>query len=367
MEEEIIISPELQNILPPLTPDEYKILEESLLVEGCREPLILWQGFLVDGHNRYNICKKHNITFRTDEIQSNNIEDIKLWIIDNQKGRRNLTDGWKFELAQEREKILLKQHEQERKERRVSNVDTREKQSESGRTRNEIAEELGWSTGKVAMADKVWKDARPEVKEAVKSGEMSFNQAYNDIKREERKENFKNKFIAPDLPEGSYRIIYSDPPWAYNDKCEGGAIQSGGAEKHYPTMSIKEICEMQLPKIDDNAVLFLWVTSPLLEDGFKVINSWGFKYKASFIWDKIKHNMGHYNSVRHELLLIATKGSCQPDNLKLFDSVQSIERTEHSKKPHEFYHIIETLYIGNKIELFAREKHEGWTNWGNEV
>ena len=80
------------------------------------------------------------------------------------------------------------------------------------------------------------------------------------------------------------------------------------------------------------------------------------------------HNMGHYNSVRHEFLLVCTRGSCTPDNVQLFDSVQSIERTEHSKKPEAFRKIIETLYTnGSRIELFAREKHDGWQSWGNEL
>ena len=112
----------------------------------------------------------------------------------------------------------------------------------------------------------------------------------------------------------------------------------------------------------------LSVTSPLLEDSFKVINAWGFKYKTSFVWDKIAHNMGHYNSVRHEFLLVATKGSCTPDNIKLFDSVVSINRTEHSKKPEEFRNIIDTLYTyGKKLELFARDAAEGWDVWGNMI
>jgi N6-adenosine-specific RNA methylase IME4 len=116
-------------------------------------------------------------------------------------------------------------------------------------------------------------------------------------------------------------------------------------------------------------VLFLWTTSPFLEDSFKIINSWGFKYKSSFVWDKVMHNMGHYNSVRHEFLLIATKGSCTPDEKKLFDSVQSIEKTrKHSEKPEKFREIIDTLYVyGNRIELFARKKHDHWDVYGNEV
>jgi N6-adenosine-specific RNA methylase IME4 len=369
---DIIISDELRSLLPPLTSEEYRILEESIIVEGCRDPLLTWNNILIDGHNRYEICNRRGISFNVDEIEANSIEDIKVWIIDNQKGRRNLTDGWKFELAQVRKEIIAKQASENLKlsegrgatgERKpLSIVD---KPFNPINTQKEIAAELGWSTGKVAMADKVWKDATPEVKEAIKKGDVSINQAYKEIKREEKKE--EKHFNISKMPDGEYRVIYADPPWNYNDKCSSGAIQDGGANIHYPTMTIKELCEMDLPKIANDAVLFLWTTSPILEDSFKVINAWGFKYKASFIWDKVKHNMGHYNSVRHEFLLIATKGSCTPDNLKLFDSVQSIEKTEHSEKPHEFYEIIETLYIGNKIELFARSKHKDWESWGNEI
>jgi len=185
------------------------------------------------------------------------------------------------------------------------------------------------------------------------------------ILREIVKEKVTNKI---EIPKGTYRIIYADPPWKYNDKCNDGAIQSGGVEIHYSTMTIKELCEMEMPQTDNDAVLFLWVTSPFLEDSFKVINAWGFKYKASFIWDKIKHNMGHYNSVRHEFLLISTKGSCMPDKNKLYDSVCSLERTEHSEKPEYFRKLIDDLYTyGNRVELFARKKVDNWDSHGNEL
>ena len=169
-----------------------------------------------------------------------------------------------------------------------------------------------------------------------------------------------------DLPlSDKYRIIYADPPWKYNDRLVDGY---GPAEYHYPTMSLYDICNLPVRELaEEDAVLFLWVTSPLLEEGFKVINSWGFEYKTSFVWDKIKHNMGHYNSVRHEFLLVCTRGSCTPDNLKLYDSVQTIERTDHSEKPEEFRNIIDTIYAhGKRIELFARKETAGWETWGNE-
>jgi N6-adenosine-specific RNA methylase IME4 len=114
-------------------------------------------------------------------------------------------------------------------------------------------------------------------------------------------------------------------------------------------MSIEELCLLPVKDLaEDNAVLFLWVTSPLLEDAFRVIHAWGFDYKTSFVWDKVKHNMGHYNSVRHEFLLVCVRGSCTPDNMRLYDSVQSIERTEHSTKPEEFRNIIDDIYQGKQ-------------------
>lgn len=179
---DLIINNELKQLLPPLSQEEYKILEESLMCEGCRDPLIIWNDILIDGHNRYEICKNRNIFFNTKEIDADNIEDIKIWIIDNQKGRRNLTDGWKYELAQVRKEILEKQGKKTQGTR-TDLLSTIDKRLEPHNTRNEIANELGWSTGKVAMADKVWKDAPFETKEQIKSGEITFNQAYQQLNK----------------------------------------------------------------------------------------------------------------------------------------------------------------------------------------
>ena len=126
-------------------------------------------------------------------------------------------------------------------------------------------------------------------------------------------------------------------------------------------MPIKDIAE-------DDAVLFLWVTSPKLVEAIPIINAWGFEYKTSFVWDKVKHNMGHYNSVRHEFLLICGRGCSVPDVGTLMDSVITIERSDkHSEKPAYFREMIDTLYPhGSRIELFARTKADGWEVWGNE-
>lgn len=163
-----------------------------------------------------------------------------------------------------------------------------------------------------------------------------------------------------------YRIVYADPPWSYQNEMPEYVTTP---DDYYALMPTDDIAKMPVADItEENAVLFMWTTSPHLPEALHVVKSWGFKYKTTFIWDKVKHNMGHYNSVRHEILLVCTKGACTPDVKKLFDSVVSIERTEHSKKPEEFRRIIETLYVyGDKIELFARESPEGWDVFGNQI
>ncbi len=172
-------------------------------------------------------------------------------------------------------------------------------------------------------------------------------------------------------PAGKYRVLYADPPWSYGNSGIIGNDNYGRAKRHYPDMSITELVDMgeDIKEIaEKDAVLFLWVTSPLLAECFPVIEAWGFKYKTSFVWDKIKHNFGHYNSVRHEMLLICTRGSCTPDAKTLIDSVQSIEKSrKHSEKPEQFRQIIDSLYTsGARLELFARADAPGWDRWGNE-
>jgi len=172
----------------------------------------------------------------------------------------------------------------------------------------------------------------------------------------------------PALPEGKYQVIYADPPWMYGQEQHSKEKQATVLETHYPSMPTEDICQLPIGNLGlDNSVLFLWTTSPKLFECKSVIDAWGYDYKSSMIWDKVKHNVGYYVSVRHEFLLICTRGSCLPDNPKLYDSVITEERTEHSKKPKVFYEIIEDIYKGKKIELFARNKRQGWDCWGNQI
>lgn len=400
---ELKIKEEFKKLIPPLTAEEFKQLETNCINEGIRDAIVTWNGFIIDGHNRYKIATDWQLSFKTIEKAFESEEAVKEWMIINQFGRRNLSNYDRAKLGLELEDIFSKKakanlrlsgeiygkgcqisdkpitlfEEQpiEKKPIEIKPIDTKK----------EVAKIANVSHDTIAKVKVIEQKAAPEVKEKLSTGEISINQAYQDIKKEEKKvelEQKKEQYIerveTKNINEfkvdifnttEKFRIIYADPAWSYNDKQETPML--GGASKHYNTMSVSEISNLPVKNISQkDAVLFLWVTSPLLEDAFEVIKSWGFKYKTSFIWDKVKHNMGHYNSVRHELLLIATKGSCVPDNKKLYDSVQSIERNDnHSEKPIEFLNIIDDLYLyGNKLEMFCRKiKKQNWYGWGNEL
>jgi N6-adenosine-specific RNA methylase IME4 len=212
------------------------------------------------------------------------------------------------------------------------------------------------------------------------------------------------------IPSGKlYRVLYCDPPWSY------GGTRPGVSSPNdkYMTSTTDEICATVLRDTNGksypvkevmapNSVLFMWTTSPHLEQSFRVIAAFGFTYKSSFIWHKVKHNMGFYNSVRHEILLVATRGSATPDNVILRpgedpvekqlypsvypsphieaekydmepmkygeDSVYEEARGEHSKKPDYYYELIERLYpYGEKLEMYCRSPRPGWDFWGNQA
>jgi N6-adenosine-specific RNA methylase IME4 len=134
-------------------------------------------------------------------------------------------------------------------------------------------------------------------------------------------------------------------------------------------MDINEICDLEVQKIcNDDAILFLWVTSPMLENGLKVLKNWGFEYRTSMVWVKPTIGMGQWVRQRHEFVLIGVKGNLPtPEGSNKPDSVIESPREEHSKKPDILYEIIEKMYPElSKVELFSRKKREGWDNWGFE-
>ncbi len=170
-----------------------------------------------------------------------------------------------------------------------------------------------------------------------------------------------------------YNIIYADPPWSYRDKALAG---NRGAICKYPTQSQEWIKNLPIPNITDkDCILFLWVTMPKLNECFDVIKSWGFEYKTcAFTWVKKNKKadswfwgMGSWTRANAELCLLATKGKPKTVSRGVHSVVSSpIEK--HSKKPDIVRErIVELCGDTPRVELFARQKTDGWSCWGNEI
>lgn len=171
-----------------------------------------------------------------------------------------------------------------------------------------------------------------------------------------------------------YQIIYADPPWTYHVWGEKGCGRS--ASQHYRVMSLDDICNIPVQGLGGDAVLFLWATAPCMQMAFRVIDAWGFKYSTiAFTW--VKRNkksdswfwgLGHWTRCNAEYLLLATKGNYPRRINKGVHSVLDDRIMKHSQKPETARkRIVELLGDLPRIELFARQKTEGWDAVGNGI
>ena len=206
---ELAINQNFQNLIPPLSPEELSALEASLKHEGCRDPLVVWHNTIIDGHHRYGICSKHGISFNIIEKRELETElDVKLWMINNQFSRRNLTNIQKAELAIEMEKI----EQVQAKERQLANLKQFSKKEqtleegqstdrpdlayreESGKSLEIAAKKAGIGYETVRKTKHILEKAPEELVKKVRKGDISIDRAFTQIQKAERLE--KNKCTA---------------------------------------------------------------------------------------------------------------------------------------------------------------------------
>lgn len=178
----IIIHDDLRAFVDPLTDIEYAALERSLLAEGCRDALVLWGDVLIDGHNRYEICRKHGIEFRT--VQNNkfsSIEDVMLWMIDNHLARRSVSDFQRGLLALRKKEIVTARMAQklaeDPPEPKPDDLDSRP--PPPWNTREEVAKAARVSSNTISQIERIQKAAAPQLVEAVRAGTISLSAAAN--------------------------------------------------------------------------------------------------------------------------------------------------------------------------------------------
>lgn len=362
----ITINKEYENLVPPLSDSEFQALKKSIKIKGMYMPIVISHGIVLDGHHRFKICKELGIEIKTITRDFDNKLDEKEFVIISNLRRRQLNDWQKVGLGEE----LLKIESERAKKRQILLGKTHgvemhplASNEAKGKATEIVSKEIGMSKAQFERGIEVKKQLREKPKEfqsiikSIGRDEIKISTAYGQIKRK------AEPLPEIPLPDGKFNVIYADPPWSFEMDNSRGA-----AQREYSTMQIEDICNLKIPSAED-AILFLWVPNSLLRQGMQVVEKWGFQYKTHFVWVKNRIGIGSWLRNQHEVMFIAVKGDIgTPETSNRYSSVINAELGKHSKKPEILYEMIEKMYPKHKyLELFARNKRDGWESWGNQI
>lgn len=370
-------------LLPPLSPEEYQALERSIIEHGVLVPVEYDEsGEIIDGHHRVAICESLGLVDWPRFVRKGLSE------VDKRKLARELNVSRRHLTTAQKQAIIADQL------RDTPSISSRAIAAMVGVDHKTVAavrrslvdggeiphhDEVEGRDGVKQPVRKPIKTAfvpdQPNVREYMRGAKIiraeqqkaahEVRLAHMDMVAE------RGQSSAPGKVDRLYPVIYADPPWRFGVRSEVTGREKS-AENHYPTMPTEQIAGL-LAELGGvaakDAVLFLWATNPMLLDGLRVLQAWGFTYVHHWIWDKQVAGTGYWGRDRHEILLIGKRGEAvaplpgtQPPTL------YSERKTAHSAKPDWFAEQIERLYPGiAKIELFCRAPRPGWDVWGFEA
>lgn len=375
------IKEEFKKLIPPLTSEEFNQLEQNCLAEGIRESILTWNGFIIDGHNRYEIATKWNLDFQTKSKHFKDELDAKIWMVNNQFGRRNLQDFVKGELMKALEELEKQKGKEKQLQTLKKGIETPVlsiiDKTETHNTRNIVAEKLGWSTGKKAQFDVVVKKAPEEVKEKLRTGEVSINQVYQEIKKDEKEfikqeKKIEQEKIINDIENTKFKNIET--------KIEKGWYKVGNQYLYYGSNTDKEFIN-NLPKakfcfadppynagVDEWDFNFKWELDYLQEyadviavtpGGWNACNFYK-ETKMNYIWEMfcwISNGMTHGRCGYANVIKTSIFGNVKPkisqDFWKITIKTSETEDTKHKgRKPYDFMiHLIDLFTVENDIVI----------------
>jgi N6-adenosine-specific RNA methylase IME4 len=371
----------LADIFPLIEGEDFTSLVADIRDHGLREPVVLFEGKILDGRNRYRACREAGVQCRFETYAGT---DPIGYVISLNLRRRHLDESQRAMVAAKLATLKRgdNQHSpigetSQAKAAELLNVGKRSVERAAAVRDHGVAELVeAVEQGKVAVSVAADIAAQPieEQRQIIARGEKEILRAAAEIrgnraaaKRAERVAMLiaSSNANAP-LPDRRFPVILADPPYRYERQWS----VSRDVENHYPTMTTEEICALPVENLATaDAMLFLWTPAPLLTDAFAIMRAWGFEYVTSAVWVKDKIGMGVYLRQQHELLLICKRGNpIVPNPSFLSSSIIEAPRRGHSEKPEAAYEIIERMYPDlPKVELFARHAREGWCQWGNQA
>lgn len=370
----------LANLFPLIEGAEFEQLVADIKANGVREPVITYEGKILDGRNRFKAANAAGVEVPFREYEGS---DPLGFVISLNLHRRHLNESQRADVAAQLAPLSHGQRADFAS--RAANLPVL--------TQSDAATLLSVSERLVRSAAKVREKAPPEIQEAIQQGRIAVSDAAKIAHRpheeqraimDKAQEGSRNLVAAArrvdiekqreeidagtvELPTGVYEVISIDPPWPYRDGEEQADYDPKGhrASNPYPEMSLEEIAALELPAADD-CVLWLWTTHKFMRHSFALLDQWGFQERAILTWAKDRMGLGRWLRSQSEFCIMATRGKPLID-LTNQTTVLHGPMREHSRKPDEFYAMVESLCPGRKIDWFSREKREGWAQVGNET
>ena len=363
-----------------MQPEDYIRLKTDISQNGYdqKQPIYIYHGEILDGWNRFRACTDLTVAPVYKEFSGNDIDAINYVMRTNK--RRNLTSSQWAAVAVEADEIVeaIRAETERQRREKISEVKTGmqyKQNSPNNLLLDQITEDPNTNAAATKLATTFntnrtyineaarLKEQKPEVFEQVKNGEKTLTQ----VKKEERIEEIKKQKQDIDNGKitevtGKYSVISIDPPWPYGREYDP---ETSRVASPYPEMSVEEIKSIELPDEND-AVLFLWTTHAFLPDAFEIIKFWGYTYKATMVWDKVKIGMGAWLRMQCEFCVLGIKGKPYWYNTTERDIITEARR-EHSRKPDSFFNMVTKVTAGKRLEYFSREPRDGWDIFGNDT
>jgi len=361
------------DLFPAMNGDEFAALVEDIREHGVRIPVATHDGAIIDGRNRWKACKKLGIDCPTKEW--NGKGSLVAFVVGLNLRRRHLTPSQSACVAAEMVPMLAKEVEAaaREKQREGGKKAGRGRPDSSGanvrhtsrepKSSEHAARTVGVSPRYVEEALRLKRDA-PAKFEDVRSGRSTLSEAKQEIRQEKREALAAELAMAP-LPEptGKFAVVVVDPPWKYDSRAEDLTHR---ARNPYPDMTVPEIAALAVPaRLDENAIVWLWTTNAFMRDAYSIADAWGLRVRTILTWAKDRMGTGDWLRGQTEHCLLCTRGT-PIVTLGNQTTLLTGPLREHSRKPDEFFALVEALCPGPKLELFAREARPGWAAWGAE-
>lgn len=358
------------NIFPEMTAEDYNRLKSDLQTNGFdpNYPIWFYEGKILDGWNREKACTELKVEPVYAEFTGTRTDAIEFVLRSNK--RRNLTSSQWACIAVEAYEIIytLRKEAKERQIRKPESVVqlVEQQNPNENKTVTKVADLFNTNKQYIYDAEKL-KNEKSEVFEQIKKGEKTITEVKKEQKINERKkqiEDVKKKIETENiLIQDIYDVIAIDPPWKYGREYDP---DNSRIASPYPEMGFDELSRIKIPS-KDNSVLWLWTTHQFIWEAKELLKIWGFEYKAILVWDKEQMGMGHWLRMQCEFCLLGIKGNPLWDIKDLRDIIRS-KRREHSRKPIEFYEMVEKNFVGKYLDYFSREKFSNkWDCYGAET